>query len=132
MHLAYVHYPTATGAKFELALIPDKPFSFSIPLPISFLEDNVTAFFMVGIGEGVNVVSNPAENSLTIYALHPSIIFLTPDTTDSPGLKAAELRLTVEGQSASGMKIYKTEYRKDNRDKWRSYVANAQKKALDV
>lgn len=123
MHLAYSYYPTASGPKCELCIVPDKPENWSLPFPVDLMLNNPAAFYFIGPGEGINVHEVPEENAKILEACPPAFFFITPNRADNPGVKATELKIIPQGD-----KQYSTFYKRDNKAEWKEFVSNQQRK----
>ncbi|MDD2941998.1 MAG: hypothetical protein PHC51_03430 [bacterium] len=116
MLLAYYAFAQNSDQVSELCLIPDKMDRMNGPVKIDALEESFAAVQHIGPAEAVCVTSIPEENARLIKVLKPSIIYITPHTSEWPGEKATELKIYF-----LGIREYQIFYRRDADSEWMAW-----------
>ena len=119
MLLCYMVVERAGNFSHQLCLVPDKADSLSKPIIVDELTPTTAAVFRVG-AEEVLTVSYDRED-LLLAGLEPAIIYLTPNLSAFPGMKAKYVKIT---RSSGGQ--HRTFYSKD-KNKWEEWVANRER-----
>ena len=103
----------------DLCLIPHRHSEINPPVKIDLLDQTDGAVCSIGQGEGVSVKINAQERSKVIEALRPAVIYITPTTSDMPGVKVNKLKIVYLDN-----KRYEIFYTKDSSENWMKFNAN--------
>ncbi len=106
----------------ELCIVPDKPDPLALPIRIDQLQPTHSAVFRVGQEEAMVVTVDERENAMIISALEPALVYLTPNLSAFPGMRARHLKITKTGPGQ-----YRPFHSKD-KTRWEEWTPSIERK----
>ena len=98
----------------DLCFVPDKPDNLSLPVRVDELEQTDAAVFRMGPEESMIVTREP-DGSKLITAREPALVYLTPNLSQYPGVRAKYVKILKTGE-----REWRTYFSKDKArwDEW--------------
>lgn len=121
MLLAYVAFQEGTQDYAKLCLIPGDQHRFAAPVNVDLLFQTDSAVFWVGPKEAVIVSVEGEEESKIIRPVRPASLFLTPDTPNTPGTRAAAVKVDYPEQG-----LHRIYFKKELDQDWMEWNPNIQ------
>jgi hypothetical protein len=103
----------------ELCLVPDKVDPLAVPVKIDDLMPTDAAVFRIGQEEACTVTNQGGE--LIISAWEPALVYLTPNLSAFPGIRAKHVKVVKTGE-----KSYRTYYSKD-KSRWEEWTPSRER-----
>ncbi len=93
MLFGYVPVPVDGKDEIKLSFLPSYPDIMSRALRVDILRVSKSAVYFLSPLEAVYASWDSEHQSLVVQAVPPSVIYLTPDSSDKPGIMARKLRI---------------------------------------
>lgn len=116
MLLSFVAFAEGTQDYAKLCLIPKEESAYARPVNIDLLFQTNCAVFHIGPKEAVTVELIEDGNTKVIRPVPPSVVYLTPDNPDLPGIRAMMIKVHYPEDG-----LYSVSYRKDLEQGWKDW-----------
>jgi len=93
MLFGYVPVQVDDQEEVRLCVLPSAPDIMSRPLRLDLIKPTKTAVYFLSPQEAVMSHWDEEKNALVVVSVIPSVIYLTPDLPDKPGIMARKLRI---------------------------------------
>ena len=102
-----------------MCIIPDKPSSYSKPIPIRLLRETNTAMQLMSNEEGL-LVRNEA-NALILEPMRPNKLYLTPNLPEKPGFSVLRIKIVAKTEDENEVHYQRSE------SKWEPWEPNKER-----
>lgn len=94
MLLGYIPFaPPGGEERMELVILPSKPDMLSRPFRVDLLEPSEAGVLFIGPVEAITTNWVDAEKAMILETLPGTIIYLTPDTSERPGVGVRKVKI---------------------------------------
>ena len=76
-----------------LCILPDKPSSFSVPVPLDSVLTTDFAVHFLSVEEGFLVTREPGSPGLIVSPVPPAKLYLSPNRPERPGFSVSKLKV---------------------------------------
>ncbi|MCB0346839.1 MAG: hypothetical protein KDD66_17105 [Bdellovibrionales bacterium] len=121
MLLAYVAFQEGTQDFAKLCIIPNEQHRNAIPVNVDLLFQTDSSVFWIGPKEAVTVSFEGDDEAKVIRPVRPAVMFLTPDTPNSPGTRAMLVKVEYPEQG-----LHKVYFKRELESDWMEWNPNIQ------
>ncbi len=95
MLFGYIPTKDEKGERVELAFLASYPDLLSKPILMRMMQPTESAVYFLSPREAISVSWDEKDNARVFLAVPPSVVYLSPDSAEKPGILAVKLKLTV-------------------------------------